>query len=46
MRIKYKKSILVIGGVLFMGDWKKYLEGNYDENGNLIARYKQRKDDE
>lgn len=29
-----------------MGNWEKYLEGNYDENGNLIARYKQRKDDE
>lgn len=29
-----------------MGNWEDYLEGNYDEKGNLIKKYKQRKDDE
>lgn len=29
-----------------MEKWEKYLEGDYDENGNLIEKYKQRKDDE
>lgn len=29
-----------------MEKWEKYLEGDYDEKGNLIKKYKQRKDDE